>query len=155
MWRGHATSCGGRGGRGGGSGAGGAGSSSSGGGAGDFSSVFHLSEAAGGRNLQSCGAATPPFAAASRNWFLNLSICWCIDVHTRFWEDILLIRKLVEFRSPQQRIAFVPEMRLLFSLNAVQRRKDELLGALCTDPGSGQCPLPMRSPRMQAAIPLF
>jgi hypothetical protein len=41
------------------------------------------------------------------------------------------IRKLVEFRSPRQKIAFVRGMRLLFSLNAAERRRrrTELLEA--------------------------
>ena len=55
--------------------------------------------------------------------FLDLSLFWITVVRKRFWEAIQAIRKLVEFRSPRQRIAFVPGMYLLFSQNAAERKR--------------------------------
>jgi len=52
-------------------------------------------------------------------------------IHTHFWEAIEALLKLVEFRSPRQSIPFFPGLRLLFSLNAAERRtgRHELLAA--------------------------
>ncbi len=49
----------------------------------------------------------------------------------KFWETIQAILKLVEFRSPQQKITFVTGMCLLFSLKVAEGRKGqtELLAA--------------------------
>ena len=52
-----------------------------------------------------------------------MSICRLTVVHTCFWEAILAIEKLVEFRSPRQPVQFFPGLRLLFSLNAAERKK--------------------------------
>ena len=70
-------------------------------------------------------------AGRSPDRFLDLSLCRLTVVRTRFWEAIQALLKRVEFRSPRRCIPFVPGMRLLFSLKAVERRKgrNELLGA--------------------------
>jgi hypothetical protein len=44
-------------------------------------------------------------------------------VGTCFWEAIRAIDKLVEFRTPHQLIEFIPGLRLLFSLNAIERKQ--------------------------------
>ena len=54
---------------------------------------------------------------------MDLSLYRLTVVHTCFWEAILAMKKLVEFRSPRQLVQFIPGLRLLFSLNATERKK--------------------------------
>jgi hypothetical protein len=61
--------------------------------------------------------------ANSGSRFRDLSFYRLTVVHTCFWEAILAIEKLVEFRSPRQPVQFFPGLRLLFSLNAAERKK--------------------------------
>ena len=58
---------------------------------------------------------------------IDLSLCWLTVIDKPFWEAIQAILKLAEFRSPRQKITFVPAMHLLFSLGAAERRVTELL----------------------------
>ena len=69
------------------------------------------------------GATTASPATTTVDRFLDHSLFWLTVVRTRFWKEIRAIRKLVEFRLPLQRIAFVQGMRLLFSLNTAERRR--------------------------------
>ena len=55
----------------------------------------------------------------------DMNLCRITVVHTRFWKSIHNLLKLVEFRSPRQKIPFVHGMVLLFSLNAAERRKGQ------------------------------
>ena len=61
-----------------------------------------------------------------------MSICRLTVVHTCFWEAILAMEKLVDFRSPRQLIQFFAGLCLLFSLNATERKngRTDLIGAV-------------------------
>ena len=68
-----------------------------------------------------------PPATTAIDRYLDLSLLRITVVRKR--EAIKAIRKLVEFRSPRQRIAFVPGVYLLFR-KTQRREKGEGLGAV-------------------------
>ena len=85
-----------------------------------------------------------PPATTAIDRYLDLSLLRITVVRKR--EAIKAIRKLVEFRSPRQRIAFVPGVYLLFSQNAAERKRGGTGGCArdChTDNLSGLCALPI------------
>jgi hypothetical protein len=69
------------------------------------------------------GGAGPSTCIEAGSRCLDLSLCRLTVVGTCFWEAIRAIDKLVEFRTPHQLIEFIPGLRLLFSLNAIERKQ--------------------------------